>query len=404
MLPSLVPRRMKSGIALYGMFSLCLAVAYFTRWSLPVESVTARTGGTPRGGEHQPQDPHEADGNEADLERQLVIMRLGIGHSPALGNESRFPAPMPPSQSHGGRTSPNEDTTQGVNSKKVLEASTSPPAWSHRNGFPRIIIIGFGKSGTRALYDALLMHPQLQGPKREVRYFDTHYDKGLTWYLQQMPSVDGGVSVMEKSPSYIIHPISAQRLLETVKELQIDLHTLKFVVMVRDPIQRAVSEYLEWNVLRLYLSRNTPRHPSLLPPFDKMVYDKSGQIDLGGVPVLNASVYSFHLSNWIHYFPPSQLCIVDGDNFAKDPYQEVHSLESCLGLKRFFTEQNFVYVPDRGFYCFQESSHSRLLCENRSKGRPHPPLPEQVLMDLKKAYKPYNEQLQKLTNRSYSWL
>ena len=399
---SLVSRRMKwvsSGLILYGMLSLCLAAAYLTRWSLHIESGTAPSGDVAHDLGHYTQ---TADAKEADMDRQAAITHVTTGHSPASGNESRI-APLTPSQSYGNATSLVErNTTQTV--KKMLQASVSPPALADQNSFPRIIIIGFGKSGTRALYDALLMHPQLRGPKTEVRYFDTYYDKGLNWYLAQMPSVEDGVVVMEKSPSYIIHPISAQRLLETVEKLHVDPDTLKFVVMVRDPIQRAVSEYLEWQVLRLLQHKRNPlQHYNTLPPFAKMVYDKSGHIDLAGAILLNTSVYSFHLSNWIHYFSPSQMCIVDGDNFVKRPYEEVHSLESCLGLRRFFTTQNFVYVPQRGFYCFRESSHSALQCENQSKGRAHPPLPKQVVVDLEKAYQPYNEQLQKMTNRNYSW-
>ena len=396
----MLPRRMKSGIILYGgVFSL-FVVAYLTRRNLPMESGMARSLGAPHS---RVRDTHEADANTAALKQPKIITHFATGRSPvyALDDVSRT-SPLTPSQSNGGATSLDEkDMTPTV--KKVLQVNTPAPAWSRRNSFPRIIIVGFGKSGTRALYDALLMHPQLQGPKREVRYFDTHYDKGLTWYLEQMPSAEDGVVVIEKSPSYIIHPISAQRLLEAVEKLNVEPSSLKFVVMVRDPIQRAVSEYLEWNLLRLYSSLNNPLHRNRLPPFEKMVYTKSGQINLAGVPMLNASVYSFHLSNWMHYFSPSQICIVDGDNFVRSPYQEVHSLESCLGLKRHFTEQNFEYVPQRGFYCFRQTSHSALQCESRSKGRPHPTLPEQVVLDLKKAYQPYNEQLQMLTNRTYSW-
>lgn len=399
----MLPRRMKSGIILYvGVLSLFLVVAYtFTRRNLPMESGTARSEGAALSSRGR--DIHEADANTAAPKQPKNNTHFAIGHSPvyALDELSRT-SPLTPSQSNGGATSLDEkDTTPTV--KKVLQANTTASARSRHNSFPRIIVVGFGKSGTRALYDALLMHPQLKGPKKEVRYFDTHYNKGLTWYLEQMPSAEDGVVVIEKSPSYIIHPISAQRLLEAVEKLNVEPSTLKFVVMVRDPITRAVSEYLEWNLQRLYFSRNDPLHRNRLPPFEKMVYDESGQIDLAGAPMLNASVYSFHLSNWMHYFTPSQICIVDGDNFVRSPYQEIHSLESCLGLKRYFTEQNFEYVPQRGFYCFRETSHSTLQCESQSKGRPHPTLPEQVVLDLKKAYQPYNEQLQVLTNRTYSW-
>lgn len=390
-----MPRSMRCasrGLLLYGVVSLCLAAVYFAGRNRSAETGTVLSRGVVNG---RIRDTSEADLSKAD---RLVIAEP-LRHSPALVTRNTA---LAASQSNGDATSLLERATTRT-AKRMLQASTPPPSLADRSAFPRIFFIGFGKSGTRALYDTLLMHPQLQGPIKEVRYFDIHYDKGLRWYLEQMPSVEDGVVVMEKSPSYIIHPISAQRLLEATEKLRIDPDTLKFVVMFRDPIQRAVSEYLEWKVDRYIRQLQEGIYQESLPPFVKMVYDSNGQVNLAGMKPLNTSVYSVHLSKWIHYFSPSQLCYVDGDNFVRKPYQEVRSLESCLGIKRFFTTQNFVYVPQRGFYCFRETPHSAIKCENEAKGRPHPPLPKQVLLDLKRAFQPYNDELQVLTKRNYSW-
>ena len=388
-----IVRCLSNGVLVYGVVSLCLAAVYFAGRDRPAEIGAALNGGDAHGSRL---DTSEA--NPSKAAQHVIIEQLR--HSPA----SKIRNTTSHVQSQGDASSLlGKVTTQTA--KKMLQASTSAPSLADRSKFPRIIIIGFGKSGTRALYDVLLMHPQLRGPPREVRYFDTHYDKGMRWYLEQMPTVKDGVVVMEKSPSYIIHPMSVQRLLETTEKLHIDPRTLKFVVMFRDPIQRAVSEYLEWNVQHyihhLKKLQDSPLKP--LPPFVQMVYDTSGQVDLASTRPLNTSVYSIHLSKWMQHFSASQFCYVDGDNFAREPYHEVYVLESCLGIKRFFTTQNFVYIPQRGFYCFRETPGSILKCENESKGRPHPPLPRQVVLDLKRAFRPYNEELQILTKRNFSW-
>lgn len=54
---------------------------------------------------------------------------------------------------------------------------------------PSALIIGVKKGGTRALIDALEMHPQIVPAKREVHFFDNEslYEKGLQWYREQMP-------------------------------------------------------------------------------------------------------------------------------------------------------------------------------------------------------------------------
>ena len=66
--------------------------------------------------------------------------------------------------------------------------------------FPRIFIIGFGKAGTRVLFDTLLMHSKVVGHYKEIRFFDKKYSFGMNWYVSQMPQPGEGQQVAEKSP------------------------------------------------------------------------------------------------------------------------------------------------------------------------------------------------------------
>lgn len=275
-----------------------------------------------------------------------------------------------------------------------LSKTTTKDNWKDR--FPDVFIIGFGKSGTRALYDALRMHPQVQGGYKEVRYFDSHYNEGLKWYMHQMPLPKEGVMIAEKSPGYIIHNNSIARMMQTMEYLQINPQTRKFVVMFRDPVTRALSEYVEWQIARKLKG-------SSLPPFSQLVYAKDGKINRSKISFLNTSLYAHHISNWLKYFSPSQMCYVDGEKFVSDPYLAMKSLESCLQLKAFFVRDHFVYVPSRGFFCFRQDLAGSPNCEGRSKGRTHPPVSVKVLDDLKRAFQPYNEMLSKITGETYPW-
>ena len=282
---------------------------------------------------------------------------------------------------------PNEPISRSNNNALPLLAAK----------FPKVIIIGFGKSGTRTLYDFLLRHPSLTGPRTELRYFSNHFEKGLTWYLSMFPSPSGGAVTMEKSPDYIIKPLVPGRLINTASRLNVDVHSLKFVVMLRDPINRAMSEYLEWAALRNH------KHDTPLPPFSDMVYDDSKHIKLKQVPFLNASAYAYHLENWLKRFSSSQMCYVDGDAFVKDPLPVMQSLEKCLNISSYFRRGHFVYVPERGFYCFKTDFGGRF-CENKSKGRPHPPLSKELELDLRKVYKSYDGWLSKIINQNFTWM
>ena len=260
--------------------------------------------------------------------------------------------------------------------------------------FPKYMIIGFGKAGTKALFEALKLHPSLSGPRTERRFFSRYYSKGLSSYLVHIPEPPPGGYTIEKSPDYITQPVVPRRILKTAKMINIDSSSLKFIVVLRNPIDRAVSEYLEWNVQhKLHLK-------PLLPSFSNMVLTATGKVD-SSIAFLNTSCYAQHIRNWLQVFDKEQMCFVDGDRFISDPYEEVYALEQCMKLRPFFSRDNFVFDSRRGFYCFVGS---RRICMNASKGRKHPDIPKQTIMKLKVFFRPWNTQLLNLTGREFtSW-
>ena len=265
--------------------------------------------------------------------------------------------------------------------------------WLHR--FPHFMIIGFGKTGTKALYEALKLHPKLSGPYKEQRFFSRHYSKGVKSYLSAFPPAPEGGYTIEKSPDYIISEEVPERILSTVNGLGIDASSLKFIVVLRDPVDRAVSEYLEWNIQRL--DRHNPR----LPPFERMIFDENSEIN-SSLPFINASCYVQHISNWLRYFPKEQMCVVDGDRFVSNPYAELHQLEECMGLGDYFSEQNFVYDKQKGFYCFRDNQkNSEAICMGSNKGRKHPKLSKNALDKLYNFFRPCNAKMLDVAGRKF---
>ena len=256
--------------------------------------------------------------------------------------------------------------------------------------FPTFIIVGFGKTGTKALYEVLKLHPHLRGPFREERFFSLHYSDGIGAYLRSFSDPPQNGFTIEKSPDYIISQQAPTRILESASSLGVDASKMKFIVVLRDPIDRSMSEYMEWNINRRF-SRS-----QLLPKFHNMVLNRDGTVDSSQY-FLNTSMYAHHIKNWLKVFPREQMCYVDGEKFVSDPYQEVHQLEKCIGLRRFFKPTNFVFNPARGFYCFRVRKFE--FCMNKSKGRKHPDIPSEVTEKLKNFFRPWNEQLQTLAGR-----
>lgn len=270
----------------------------------------------------------------------------------------------------------------------------SPVSHELLRRFPQVMIIGFGKAGTKALYEALKLHPKLSGPYKEKRFFSQYYSIGLESYLMSLPDPPDDGFNSEKSPDYIIVPASPKRIKLAASITGVSSHNLKFVVVLRDPIDRAMSEYLEWNIQRK--ASNKPR----LPPFEDMVIDKNGNVD-ASQPFINTSCYAYHIRNWLKHFSREQMCYVDGDMFVVDPLKEMRMLEECLQLDHYFSPKNFVYDDVRGFYCFQDpKSMTKSVCMNKSKGRKHPDIPEHVVKMLTNYFQPWCSLIPDLIGRT----
>lgn len=106
---------------------------------------------------------------------------------------------------------------------------------------PAFLIAGAQKAGTTYLYQELCAHPHvLPALTKEIHYFDSHYERGLSWYLGFFPSASklamGRISG-EASPDYLVHPLAAQRIAR-------DLPDAKVIILLRDPVKRAFSQFL----------------------------------------------------------------------------------------------------------------------------------------------------------------
>jgi hypothetical protein len=114
---------------------------------------------------------------------------------------------------------------------------------------PSFIIIGAQKCGTTSLYEYLCQHPLVvRGKRRETHYFDWRWNASLktpeehhAYYMnfyekdamRKYPSLMTG----ESTPSYLLHSdIVIKRILDVCPHVQL-------LVMLRDPVARAYSQY-----------------------------------------------------------------------------------------------------------------------------------------------------------------
>lgn len=105
------------------------------------------------------------------------------------------------------------------------------------------MILGAQKSATSSLFLVLDAHPALQGSrKKEPQFFCTTPDwkKNLATY-HQLFRADEDTLRFEASTSYTFYPIKNLTIWDDLYAYNSDL---KFIYMVRNPIQRIVSAYM----------------------------------------------------------------------------------------------------------------------------------------------------------------
>ncbi|XP_062865928.1 heparan sulfate glucosamine 3-O-sulfotransferase 3B1 [Trichomycterus rosablanca] len=253
--------------------------------------------------------------------------------------------------------------------------------------FPQAIIIGVKKGGTRALLEFLRVHPDVRAVGAEPHFFDRFYHKGLDWYRNLMPRTLEGQITMEKTPSYFVTREAPRRIF-TMN------HNTKLIVVVRDPVTRAVSDYTQT------LSKNPG-----LPSFQNLVFKNSttGLIDTSWSAV-RIGIYAKHLENWLRYFPLSRLLFVSGERLVTDPASEMERVQDFLGLKRLVTNKHFYFNQTKGFPCLKKpEGSSRPRCLGKSKGRAHPHIPPEVLYRLRDFYRPFNLKFYQMTGQDFGW-
>ena len=262
-----------------------------------------------------------------------------------------------------------------------------------RRKFPRMIIIGFMKSGTYALTTSLQMHPNIIGNHaQEVKFFDNYHANGLCWYIDQMRDPRPSQVMMEDSPTYVLYcPVVFPRLINALHYFGLKLNELKFIVIVRHPIVRALSDFVHWKV----------HHLNSTSTFDEMAIDSSGQPNLEFSSV-STTRYSYYIKQCLEFVPSNQICFVNGDMLRTNPALLMNKLEKCLGLPPNISSSNFVYNKDRKLYCFVIDN--KVKCPSTvKKGRPHPKITRRTADILMKFYESYNKELYEITGEDYGW-
>ncbi|XP_051036347.1 heparan sulfate glucosamine 3-O-sulfotransferase 3A1 [Phodopus roborovskii] len=252
---------------------------------------------------------------------------------------------------------------------------------------PQAIIIGVKKGGTRALLEFLRVHPDVRAVGAEPHFFDRSYHKGLAWYRDLMPRTLEGQITMEKTPSYFVTQEAPARISAMSKDT-------KLIVVVRDPVTRAISDY----------TQTLSKRPDI-PSFESLTFRNrsAGLIDTSW-SAIQIGLYAKHLEPWLRHFPLGQMLFVSGERLVSDPAGELRRVQDFLGLKRIITDKHFYFNQTKGFPCLKKAEGSgKPHCLGKTKGRAHPVIAREVLRQLRDFYRPFNRKFYQMTGRDFGW-
>ncbi|XP_053197198.1 heparan sulfate glucosamine 3-O-sulfotransferase 3A1-like [Scomber japonicus] len=276
-----------------------------------------------------------------------------------------------------------------VASRKVSPrfAGKLSPLGEGSKKLPQALIIGVKKGGTRALLEFLRVHPDIRAVGAEPHFFDRNYENGLEWYRELMPKTLEGQITMEKTPSYFVTREAPARISAMSRDT-------KLIVVVRDPVTRAISDY----------TQTLSKKPDI-PSFESLTFKNrtTGLIDTSW-SAIQIGIYAKHLDNWLQYFPMGQILFVSGERLISDPAGELGRVQDFLGLKRIITDKHFYFNQTKGFPCLKKAEgSSKPHCLGKTKGRTHPNINPEVVQRLRDFYRPFNMKFYQMTGRFFGW-
>ncbi|XP_034119402.1 heparan sulfate glucosamine 3-O-sulfotransferase 6 [Drosophila albomicans] len=327
---------------------------------------------------------------QSNLRNLLTLpQRNDTSSSSSSSNNADATTTATPSTSNATTTPPTQPAAQplpsidGAPKYQMLRQQGLRPS----RHLPDTLIIGVKKSGTRALLEFIRLHPDVRAAGSEVHFFDRHYQRGLRWYRHHMPYTIEGQITMEKTPSYFVTKEVPQRVYH--------MNTAtKLLIVVRDPVTRAISDYTQAASKKSDMKR-----------FEQLAFVNGSYavVDTNWGPV-KIGVYARYLERWLHFFPLSQLLFISGERLIMDPAYEIGRVQDFLGLKRVVTEKHFYFNATKGFPClFKSEARSTPHCLGKTKGRNHPHIDANAIERLREFYRPFNNKFYQLTGINFAW-
>lgn len=189
---------------------------------------------------------------------------------------------------------------------------------------PRFIGIGGKGTGLALLTRLLEAHPDVHGPLPNVGFFCVEASKreNIMVYEKALALTSPMPKSGECCPDYLTNQGAATCIANAYPDA-------KLFAIVRNPIDRAISEYVHVKATR--------QIPASVSCAQYMTNHPSAQTD---------GFYAKHLNQYFGFYSPLQLYVIVYEDFIKDPLVSIQKLYDFLELKKdFIPKQLEAFAP-----------------------------------------------------------
>ena len=190
---------------------------------------------------------------------------------------------------------------------------------------PNTFLIGAQKSATTSFYNWIAQHPDICGPEsiKDVGFFldDRLYNKGLSFLSKAYKShYNQQKIILHSNVNYIYF----EEALKKIHSLGSDT---KFVLILRNPVERAISAYYffkqrgleEREMTQAFMEEETLKDSGSLQELCDFTYKEHG-------------LYAKQINQFYKYFDKDKLLVLFFEDLKNEPFKELSKAFKFLGI------------------------------------------------------------------------
>ncbi|MFI5202918.1 MAG: sulfotransferase domain-containing protein [Flavobacteriales bacterium] len=272
----------------------------------------------------------------------------------------------------------NDEAVRNGSSERVTRAFDRYTAFARMS--PSFFIIGAQKAGTTSLYYHLIQHPLLARPKRkEIFFFNNalYYQQGMNAYRanfpMKLPLFTSGKQTFEATTTYLESEECPMRIKKEFPDA-------KFIVMLRNPVQRAYSHYRM--SVKLGFEKATFAE-AVEQEEERIIYGANADHNyhLQRLGYVSKGKYALQLEKWLAVFDRKNFFFIELNQWRQDAPRIFAEVQSFLNLSP-----------------YQPTSFQRM-----NQGEKSEPADPKVFEKLNSFYIEHNARLYDLLEINYNW-